>query len=251
MQAVFTGNESLRGYNRKRKAISFEVDHKPKTPRSHIPNLDNVNWDKEEVLAELESISENTAPNRSPVNWSDLARRHHVPCANGGQTVKEFARQSGLDVVHLDGRQEHTRQRVRKRKLIGGEVSVPCTPTVTKLKEQREAMIERGELHVGIPCATNSLTRTTVKQNKVVQEVRELKGRKIPLFHLRQKLLEQQLQFMRCETDAQLNERTHSELLEQLRKFNIEHDSECTTQQLQEKLKQVQRSRHLLFWHDQ
>ena len=104
-------------------------------------------------------------------------------------------------------------------------MSVPCTPTVTKLKEQREAVIERGKLHVGIPCTTNSLTRTTVKQNKIVQEVIEVKGRKIPLVHLRQKLLEQQMQFMRCETDAQLNERTHSELLEQLRKFDVEHDS--------------------------
>ena len=250
MNTVFAENQSLSGYNRKRKATCFEVDHKPKTPRSHIPTISSAQWDKEAVLAQLVNMTENTDASQTPVNWSAIARQHGVPGANRGQIVKEFARKEGIDVSKLDGRQEGERQRARKRRMLGGEISVPCTPTVPKLKKQRQEMIDRGELHLGIPCSPNTVTRTTVKEGQIIQEETQVYGRKIPLLQLRQKILENQSEFMRLESDEQIDSKPHNELLEHFKQFNVEQDSAQTVEQLREKLKEAQRTRHLLFWHD-
>ena len=47
MKAVYTENESLSGYNRKRKAICFETCTTPKRSKCHTPKLDDVSWNKE------------------------------------------------------------------------------------------------------------------------------------------------------------------------------------------------------------
>ena len=46
MKAVYTENESLSGYNRKRKAICFETSTTPKRNKCHTPKLDDVSWNK-------------------------------------------------------------------------------------------------------------------------------------------------------------------------------------------------------------
>lgn len=65
--------------------------------------------------------------------------------------VKEFAQKYGIDTTKLDGRPtDQPCSRVQKRKLIGGEISVPSTPTPTVIKEEWKKMVESGELSLGV-----------------------------------------------------------------------------------------------------
>jgi len=98
MKAVYTENKSLSGYNRKRKAICFETCATPKRSKCHTPKLDDVSWNKEELLKELQ-----TWPTNTLINWSEIARKHKIPGRNGGQVAKKFARMNGIDVFTLDG----------------------------------------------------------------------------------------------------------------------------------------------------
>ena len=50
------------------------------------------------------------------------------------------------------------RQRASKRKLPGGEISVPTNPPVSTIKLQWQEMIQSGELSLGVPCAPFQLT---------------------------------------------------------------------------------------------
>ena len=104
MKAVYTETESLSGYNRKRKAICFETSTTPKRNKCHTPKLDDVSWNKEELLRELQ-----TWPTNTLINWSEIARKHQIPGRNRGQIAKEIARMNGIDVFALDGRPENTR----------------------------------------------------------------------------------------------------------------------------------------------
>jgi hypothetical protein len=74
------------------------------------------------------------------------------------KVVKEFARAFNIDTIRLDGRQPSTRQRMRKRRLHGGEISAPACPTVGAVKDSRRRMFENGNLSLEVPCAPFTLT---------------------------------------------------------------------------------------------
>ncbi len=242
---VFSENESLSSYNRKRKATYLESPQVPKKARSHIPQLSQVSWDTQSVLRELQTL-----PDGSKVNWSEIARTHGVPGGNAGQTVKEFARQNGIDVSALDSHPTSCRVRSQKRKLPGGEISVPCSPTLSVIKKQRNALIADGTLLLGQPCAPHSLTWWTIENGKLQEKVVQVYGRKIPLLLLRERLLRQHEQFMRLRSDEQLQQSTREELLKMLNDVHEKIDPTVSTERLREKVRGFQRSRNLLLWHD-
>ena len=111
--------------------MCFETPPLPKRTRSHIPKLSSVIWDKGAVLAEV-----NAWPESRRINWSEVAYKHGIGDKNGGQIVKELARENGMNVNAIDGRPEGTRVRSQKRRLTGGEVSAPCLPPVSKIRAQ-------------------------------------------------------------------------------------------------------------------
>lgn len=51
--SILTENQSLRRYDRKRKREYMERPAKRSKPKSHIPNFDKIEWDKEKVLEDL------------------------------------------------------------------------------------------------------------------------------------------------------------------------------------------------------
>ncbi len=242
---VFSENESLSSYSRKRKATYLKTPQVPKKAKSHIPQLSQVSWDKQSVLRELQAL-----PDGSKVNWSEIARTHGVPGGNAGQVVKEFARQNGVDVSALDSRPASHRVRSQKRKLPGGEISVPCPPTISVIKKQRNELISDGTLVLGQPCAPHSLTRWTIENGKLQEQVVQVYGRKIPLLILRERLLQQHEQFMRLTSDEQLQQSTREELLQMLNDLHKEIDPAVSTECLREKVREFQRNRSLLLWHD-
>lgn len=100
-----------------------------------------------------------------------------------------------------------------------------------------------------MPCAPYTLTRWTENNGEVQEKQVEIHGRKIPLSDVRKKLLENQEDFMHLETDEQLESRLHDELIHKLAKANVAINPSQTTAELRDRIKYLQRCRHLLMWH--
>ena len=96
---VLAENESLKSYKRKRVLQTYEeAPSTKKSKTSHSPNFDMVEWDKERVLEDLQSLPQD----QKPINWSKFAREHGVKGSNAGQIVKELATRHGIDTYQLD-----------------------------------------------------------------------------------------------------------------------------------------------------
>ena len=78
------------------------------------------------------------------LNWSALARKYNVPGRNGGQVLKEYAQRHGVNTYQLDGLEQQKRDRQRKLKMPGGEISVPCAGTMEEVKEVWKRQINEG-----------------------------------------------------------------------------------------------------------
>ena len=65
---------------------SFEKPPSAKKTKSHSPNFDKEEWDKNQVILDLQAH-----PKENAINWSKFAREHGVGGANAGQIAKEFA----------------------------------------------------------------------------------------------------------------------------------------------------------------
>jgi hypothetical protein len=124
--------ESLASYGRKRLALSHEKPTTPQRPKSHSPNEHNLTWDVQGAMRELENF-----PPTQKINWSEMPRQYRIPGKNAGQVLKETVNKYGINTASLDHRC-NTTPRIRRRKcrLTGGEISMPCLPTVHTIKEE-------------------------------------------------------------------------------------------------------------------
>ena len=67
-----------------------------------------------------------------------MARQHNVPNKNAGQVLKETAKNHGIDTSRLEHKMDSTpRSRRHKCRVPGGEISIPCLPTVNTIKEKQ------------------------------------------------------------------------------------------------------------------
>ena len=179
-----------------------------------------------------------------------MARRFAISRQNGGQTAKEFARKNGIDVYLLDNCEESTKQRASKRKLPGGEISIPCPLPVSSLKKEKVALVESGEITLGVPCSHYTVSHSIIKDGKVNQEEIQVKGRKFPLTDLRKKILKQQEEFMKLWSDNVIKSMDRDELVHTLETAHEPLLGMETLNDLQTMLKHAQHTRHLAFWHD-
>ena len=217
----------------------------PAKAKSHSPDVTNVTWDKQKVLDDLRSWD-----STDKINWSKFARDHHVPGKNGGQVVKEFAKRNNIDVTQLDNKKPGTRQRARKLRLPGGDISVPTHRTITQVKEDWADMIKSGELTLGEPCNPFTITKHSTASGSLTATTSTVYGRKIPLQTIRQKLLERHEQYMYLHTDQELDNMSLDELKEQMKKRNIKLTETTTEPSIREKLKKSERTRTIAIWHD-
>ena len=121
-------DESLARYQQKRLSQSFEKPPAPKKLRTHSPSINNITMDKENVLNDLRNF-----PSTTKINWSEFARSHGVKNKNGGQIIKQYVSEQGVDVLKLECRTETpTRIRSQKRKLPGTAIILYmyCPPMI-------------------------------------------------------------------------------------------------------------------------
>ena len=83
-----------------------------------------------------------------------------------------------------------------------------------------------------------------IKEIEVIAE-----GRKRPLEEIRKKMLEKQHHFIRSHPDQHYDEMPRLEVAARLRELNEIDDSEGLTI-MRKRLKLLERTRHLLIWHD-
>ena len=163
--------------------------------KSHSPNFEYVAWDKGSVLHDLR----NHPPAPPPINWQKFAGQ------NRGQVVKQFAQHSGIDTEKVDGRKPNQHLRRRKWRLLGGEISAPQNPPPKVLQQQWKALVDDGELSLGIPCAPLTLTHFNTKNGHLEKNEVVVMGRKFPLSELRKTLLKAQEKYMRLNTDDKID----------------------------------------------
>ena len=79
-----------------------------------------------------------------------------------------------------------------------------------------------------------------------------VEGRKVPLKEIREKMLSEHTHYMRDHPDTYYNNLTRQQItarLEELHEYNSDRET-MTNEQLKEELKRLERSRHLMMWHD-
>ena len=244
---VLAEAESLASYSRKRLALSFQKPSIPQPLKSHSPREENMSWDVNNAMSELQNFPLNTK-----INWSAMARKYNIPHTNAGQILKETAIKHGIDTSRLENKIEITpRIRRRKCRLPGGDISMPSLPTVSAIKEEERQLILSGELNIGEPCAPFYCTKSVINDDGNV-EIRsgQISGRKIPLHDLRTALLKKHESYMRLQTDTEIHALTKDEITAFMTTVHHQPDSDASLEELQDTLSAIQRKRTLAIWHD-
>ena len=214
----------------------------------HSPSDDKHTWSHEDATTLLLSH-----PSEQKINWSQCARTLHIPGGNAGQTLKEYAKRQGFDVTTMERKTSSppTRVRRKKKKLPGGEISTPTLPTPAAITAQKKELIACGKLSIGEPCSPYTITKSIVTTDgEVTTKQVEIVGRKLSLLELRQKLLHQHLKYMRLMTNEEIKELTREKILQLMSTAHYHASPNATTDELQQQLAVLQRSRTLAVWHD-
>lgn len=241
--------DSLSSYSRKRLAMSFETPKQTnKRQKTHSPSEVNQLWSRENAKQCLENF-----PTDRKINWTSLATELNIPGRNKGQVLKEFASKENFDIQRLEKKDSPSTPRIRrhKKKLTCQEISMPCLPTPKSVKQEKQALIDSGELTLGEPCTPHTITKCLVALDGEVKTIQiNLVGRKIPITYLRKSLLLKYKKYMRLSTDAEIQQMTEEQILSLLSIANHQPPNVYSLGQLQSELATIQRTRNIAIWHD-
>ena len=157
---------SLKAWQRNRLSEAYEPKQKAKErqealqdedqpvakKKRHVGRFEDVTWDKEGLLEEVKSYEDGKS-----ISWRALAEKYNVMnkqgllAGNGGQIVKEFLMQNDVDVERftVEHKAEAGVVRRRKRRMAGGELSVPCQVPPSKVKNKLVEKLQSGEYTIG------------------------------------------------------------------------------------------------------
>ena len=117
-----------------------------------------------------------------------------------------------------------------------------------KVKKDINSYIDSGQLNIGEPCAPYSIFTYKWMNSELVKEEKIVYGRKLSLDYLRKKLLNKHESYMRLKTDEEIEQMSPSDLSNFVSKFQSVLDTDDDS--LKKRLRELQRSRSILFWHD-
>jgi glycerophosphoryl diester phosphodiesterase len=163
---LYGTGQSLKTWQRNRLALSFEPKSSAKAraekskedgivAKDHVGNLDRMDWDKNQLLAEVKTYEDG-----HNINWTNLATRYNVTnkdgklAKNGGQIVKEWLTSNGVDLTRFEiqekkGKDGGTIARRKKRRITGGEISFPTEVQPKVLKEMLQEKLQKGIYTIG------------------------------------------------------------------------------------------------------
>ncbi len=249
--SLLVEGESKRQYHRKRISQSFTSPQPGMPPakkqKSHSPSIGTTGCDTSQLADTLQTWPENT-----PINWSAVAREHDIQVSNGGQVVKEFAKQQGVDITLLEAGTPKRRARLRpsKKRLPGCDVSVPSNPPLKAVQEEINSMISAGRFTLGEECAPYALKKFIPNNGQIIVKDVLIYGRKVPLEDIRNRLLKKQERYMRLDSNEAFDAMSHTQLLESLQAYCTTVNESFSDSELQMLLRGYQRGRSLALWHD-
>ena len=190
------------------------------------------------------------------INFSELARKHCPNTKLGNMVVKEFLENE--DNVNLSQFKLHRKKKNpvvrRKRKRMLGEVTVPTPRTNTEIKKSIQKEIESGKYNMGNMVVPRQYKKLTISKDGNIEEVTFfVSARQIPLYGIRQQTLKdhEAKALVRDHSDKKYMQMTADQVTKQLKFLGeYNHAEEYTVDQLKEKLKEVERARHLIAWSD-
>ena len=132
------------------------------------------------------------------------------------------------------------------------DISIPIDESNEQVKEKLKQELLDGNYNIGELIVPQTYTKVTVINNKVLNEEIKIEGRKIPLYDIRRSILQEQKELMRLCSDNEFEKLSRAEIVDNLtviNEFNTS-DNEIDTETLLNRLKNFERSRNLMMWHD-
>ena len=133
---------------------------------------------------------------------------------------------------------------------FSGEITIPTPETNDFIKEQLKTKIRTKEFSIGELIVPKKFKKLLLDKDNNIKEVEFItEGRKRPLDEIREKMLEKQIQYTRSHPDLYYDEMTRIEVASRLKELNELDETEGLTK-MRKKLKSLERTRHLIVWHD-
>ena len=117
---------------------------------------------------------------------------------------------------------------------------MPCLPTVSNIREQKQQLILTGELNIGEPCAPFNFTKSIITKEEFKDA--QICGRKIPLKELQVELLNKQENYMRLFTDDQIKGMSREDIISFMVKIHCRPTPDASLAHLQDALSKLQRT---------
>ena len=118
--------------------------------------IESINFDKTNLLQEVQSYNEGSTINYSPYSPCNICNKAAYPAQNGRQIVKEFLKEQPVNVnmSRYNGKGRHTcntdtKQSWKWKIKVQGGYSVPFDESVVKAKERLQNDIEDGKYCLG------------------------------------------------------------------------------------------------------
>ena len=228
------------------------ITHQTQKKKNHVGL---VCWKSEECLIEVSSYG--TEVNK--INFTALARKYGMKNSsgsfpgNGGQVVKEFLIESGVDISQFDYKskeQSETRTRRHKRKIQGTDIAIPCDPTNKNVKDALKRLVDEGKYTLGELIVPQAFQQVVLNEDLSLSvcEFQTL-GRKQQLKRIRENMNRKQQKYFRLFSDIELDEMDDSNIIKELNRIH-EYDEFKSDDELRMIFKLHQRRRFLQFWHD-
>ena len=237
---VHSQNVSFAMNDRMRKNTYYNSPVPPK-PRMRKP----LTRDQCDRFDELCEVLENWDSGKKFVA-AEVAREFGVRLTDASNKIKLLAIELGAEIPELtiDSKPKST-----KKKFQGTRITMPVPPSSKKLKQQEMELVHSGVISIGEPCAPVAVSR--YRKGVEVQTIAT--GRKFPLLEIRKKFLQKHETLMRLHTNDDIHKMNRNEVCEILSKcnsYNPANYAQATTEELKQKLMQVERTRTLWMWHD-
>ena len=217
--------------------------------KSHVANFDSLGWTKkDEFLHHFETLNDG-----SRVNWSGLADRYKLcdetglAIGNRGQTVKQYAKASGVDVQKFSKQRKKSTRRGKKRLSTGA--AFPSEPSSKIIMNEFAEKLKAGKYTIGVPVAPRKYTRLIIEKGVIKEEQFVVEGRKISLTELRERFIKLHHKYMRLNPDSYFCSENIAVIKERLFKLN-EYDNLDSEDDMIQKLKRLERTRYIQLWHD-
>ncbi|CAB3995643.1 Hypothetical predicted protein [Paramuricea clavata] len=142
--------------------------------------------------------------------------------------------------------------RIRRKKLRGqgGEITVATPQSIDSVKAELRGKILLGEYSVGQQIAPRKYEKMVLNDNgEIVKTEFVVEGRKQPLIEIRERTLKNQEKFMRHRADDEYGIMTHESVTTLLKAIDEYNEGE-SLKSMQNRLKDIERTRHIRIRHD-